>query len=356
MIWLSRRLKILLITSLIIFLLTWSFISKKFFHHTSKYSETSYITTTWSLKTTIRRGSDLHYHSPFLSVTDSKPLTNLCPHVFIIGSRKGGTTSLYQYLSSHPHFNGIRLDWGPVAGETWWMSQEYDENKVSEYVQLFHHEEGFMTGEATVDYFVNCEVPLRLRTVCGLDAKIIVLLRDPTYRFISDYYMRFDINNRRYYPGSYFNTTASLSETIEREYNKFITRAHRQLNSTNKHSFLATEWKELKCLFREAQNIFYEGLYYAHVQNWLSNYPPQNILIVPSGALFSDTMATVAGVMEFVGLEELSVKKMEDITRSIYNYGRYDRSGLKEKDMKRLDELYKPFNQHLLHLLKWRKF
>lgn len=37
--------------------------------------------------------------------------------VFVLGARKGGTTSLYSYLAQHPRFEGVRLDQGPRAGE-----------------------------------------------------------------------------------------------------------------------------------------------------------------------------------------------------------------------------------------------
>ena len=73
----------------------------------------------WTLT---RFGGDLNFdysscpiNSIMLNSTrvNAKPLHNNCPQVFIIGARKGGSTSMYQYLSKHPDFKGILLDKGP---------------------------------------------------------------------------------------------------------------------------------------------------------------------------------------------------------------------------------------------------
>ena len=57
---------------------------------------------------------------------NAKPLHDDCPQVFIIGARKGGTTSLYQYLSKHPDFKGILLNRISSAGETSYFSVRYE--------------------------------------------------------------------------------------------------------------------------------------------------------------------------------------------------------------------------------------
>lgn len=43
---------------------------------------------------------------------------------FIIGARKGGTTSLYHYISQHPHVKGVSLDAGPQAGELFFFQSK----------------------------------------------------------------------------------------------------------------------------------------------------------------------------------------------------------------------------------------
>ncbi|KAH8057666.1 hypothetical protein JL722_6756 [Aureococcus anophagefferens] len=52
----------------------------------------------------------------------------------IVGARKGGTTSLYQWLSAHPRAVGYGLDLGAEAGE----------------LQFFNHD-GFFAGETPLD-------------------------------------------------------------------------------------------------------------------------------------------------------------------------------------------------------------
>ena len=72
-----------------------------------------------------------------LNHKNTKPLHDSCPHVFIVGAHKGGTTSLYQYLSKHPDFGGILLDKGPSAGETFYFQSRYEKCPWEYYASQF---------------------------------------------------------------------------------------------------------------------------------------------------------------------------------------------------------------------------
>jgi len=65
---------------------------------------------------------------PYLIDRDAigQPLHDDCPQVFIIGARKGGTTSLTQYLSQHPNFTGANLGMSYHAGETGYFTRYYE--------------------------------------------------------------------------------------------------------------------------------------------------------------------------------------------------------------------------------------
>ena len=108
--------------------------------------------------------------------------------MFIIGARKGGSTSLYQYLAKHPDFGGVRLNKGPSAGETFYFEARYDHVSWETYISEFPVNK--TTGESSVGNLVNCMVPERLYTSCGRTAKVIVLLRNPIERFKSNFRMR----------------------------------------------------------------------------------------------------------------------------------------------------------------------
>ena len=111
-----------------------------------------------------------------------------CPSLFIVGARKGGTSSLYTYMSKHPSFKGILLDKGPKVGETFYFSSSrWKKWQWSQYTNMFQNTSHYMTGESSVAYLVDCHLPERLWGSCGKQAKIVILLRDPIKRFESNY-------------------------------------------------------------------------------------------------------------------------------------------------------------------------
>ncbi len=104
---------------------------------------------------------------------DFSPKHLNCPTLFLIGARKGGTTSLYQYISKHPDFEGILLDAGPKAGETFYFSSHHYESRMSwkEYLSLFPLG-GRMSGDASVANLVHYLAPQRLYESCGKQVKL----------------------------------------------------------------------------------------------------------------------------------------------------------------------------------------
>ena len=114
------------------------------------------------------------------------PLLNDCPTLFIVGARKGGTTSLYQYVSKHPGFKGIHLNEGRRAGETFYFQRHDIDNMQSwqDYQNLFP-QNASMSGESSVGNLLHCKVPQRLFSSCGKQAKVVMLFRNPIERFVS---------------------------------------------------------------------------------------------------------------------------------------------------------------------------
>ena len=138
--------------------------------------------------TKLRLGTDLNF-SPLRqcpsdsymqnATPDGSPQHSNCPTLFIVGARKGGTSSLYQYISKHPDFQGVRLDTGPKVGETFYFSNFYTKWSWEKYISLFPSS-GEMTGDSSVANLVHHLVPKRLYQACGKQAKVVMLLRDPS--------------------------------------------------------------------------------------------------------------------------------------------------------------------------------
>jgi hypothetical protein len=167
------------------------------------------------------------------------------PSFLIIGARKGGTTSLYKYLTHHPKVTGIKLHAGAQTGELLFfrnitMRQSrlalrqtnlggtavgsggnglglppLDTATVCEgYNRAFWRAmvdqdaswlggedidgpgpdpAGFpdvVTGESSVDMAASCATPQLVKASCGTDLKLIFVARDPVARLISQLRMR----------------------------------------------------------------------------------------------------------------------------------------------------------------------
>ena len=137
-----------------------------------------------------------------------------CPSLFIVGARKGGTSSLYTYMSKHPSFKGVLLDKGPAVGETCYFSFFWKQWQWSQYMNMFQNTSHYMTGESSVDYLADCHIPERLWRSCGKQAKIVILLRDPIKTFQSNYLMRARLKTSK--------IRGNVSTVVNVEMNRFL--------------------------------------------------------------------------------------------------------------------------------------
>jgi len=112
-----------------------------------------------------------------------KPRTGNLPNLIVIGTQKGGTSSLHYYLSLHPQIYMCRekeLDFF-IAQRNWERGVEwYKKNFVGE-AKIY--------GESSpnyTDYPRYDQVPKRMHAIVP-NVKIVYILRDPIKRIISHY-------------------------------------------------------------------------------------------------------------------------------------------------------------------------
>ena len=314
----------------------------------------------YKTETLTRLGSDLKFDERSCpsesiitnsTIINSSPLHNTCPTLFILGARKAGTTSLIQYLSKHPNFEGARLDRGPQAGETFFFHKTFETKPWEEYLAYFPSSSGVMTGESSVGNFVHCLVPGRIYSYCGRQAKVVVLLRNPVDRFVSNFRMRAKIGG--YGMGK---LRQPIGKFIKNELDDFFSTATGKKLSTLQVKDVRHGWASLRCKFLPAKNMFYEGLYYVHLKNWLCNFPAENILILNSEEFFQKTAKILKQVFQFLGLSSLPEESYN--ATAVYNQGSYKNipphQRLTEAYRSKLRSAYKPFNEALFQLLDWR--
>lgn len=111
--------------------------------------------------------------------------TNHCklPNLFLAGVNKAGTTALYSYLGKHPQ---ICQSFTKEINFFRPLLKHQSLLPLEEYAKYFSHCKNEMYRlDATPSYFYGKEVIAeKIKTIIA-DAKIIIILRDPTERLVS---------------------------------------------------------------------------------------------------------------------------------------------------------------------------
>ncbi|XP_062386923.1 heparan sulfate glucosamine 3-O-sulfotransferase 6-like [Sardina pilchardus] len=186
------------------------------------------------------------------------------PQAIIIGVKKGGTRALLEFLRVHP-------DVRAVGAEPHFFDRFYDKG-LEWYRNLMPRTlEGQVTMEKTPSYFVTKEAPLR---VCAMncDAKLIVVVRDPVTRAVSDY-------------------TQTLSKNPGLP--SFQSLAFRNASSSSPDA-IDTSWSAVRI-----------GLYAQHLESWLRHFPLSRFLFVSGERLVADPAGEMGRVQDFLGIKRI---------------------------------------------------
>jgi hypothetical protein len=117
---------------------------------------------------------------PAADVIDLRSPVRTSPDFILVGAARSGTTTMYQWLSEHP---GVFM---PQTKEPSYFVFGFGMTDSAEYRSLFAPAGPRLTGEASASYLAPPETPSWIRQTVG-DARILVLLREPTARAFSLY-------------------------------------------------------------------------------------------------------------------------------------------------------------------------
>jgi len=218
------------------------------------------------------------------------------PNFFIIGTFKGGTTSLHQYLSQHPDvfMPGLKetryfafIDSASCSDGKYLDEIQYPIRTQEQYLSLFEAADGQKAiGEASPVYLDNPGVAKRIASF-DPEAKIIVSLRDPVARAVSGYQMWVRSGKERRPP----NLALRPGE----------------------------RWVE-------------GSIYAPKLEKYYEHFPPENIKVILFEDLVKDTTNVVRDLFDF-----LSVARNYGVnTRSAYNSGGMPRSRVAQNFLYRL--------------------
>ncbi|XP_025959722.2 heparan sulfate glucosamine 3-O-sulfotransferase 4 [Dromaius novaehollandiae] len=187
------------------------------------------------------------------------------PQALIVGVKKGGTRALLEAIRAHP-------DVRAVGTEPHFFDRNYEKGLEWYRSVMPKTLEGQITMEKTPSYFVTNEAPKRIHSM-SRDTKLIVVVRNPVTRAISDY-------------------TQTLSKKPEIPTFEVLAFKNRTLG------LIDASWSAIRI-----------GIYALHLENWLQYFPLSQILFVSGERLITDPAGEMAKVQDFLGLKRIVTEK-----------------------------------------------
>lgn len=241
------------------------------------------------------------------------------PDFAIIGTQRGGTTSLHAYLRAHPRVEV------PATKELHYVTDRFSRGR-DWYLGQFPAElpPGVITGEATPYALFHPASPARLHEIAP-DAKLIVLLRNPVDRAYSHFLLE----------TSRGHETLPFEIAVDAETSRLTGEEVRLLADP---TYVSANHNQASYLSR--------GDYAPQLERWLELYPRQQMLILRSEDLYQHTEEVFHQVTSFLGLPPA-----RDIPFATHN----PTSGppLSAMTRARLEKHFAPLNANLANLLGW---
>jgi hypothetical protein len=181
----------------------------------------------------------------------------MLPNLVIIGTAKGGTTSIYHYLDAHPEIAMAR-----PKGMRFFMDDGHWHRGQAWYESHFDTPAP-VRGEASASYTgwpIHPNVPERIAAMLP-DAKLVYLVRDPIERIVADYFHAFREHG---------DTRPFLETVLPFEESLLVARSR----------------------------------YATQLERYLALFPREQILVVDTAEMGSRTAETMATIYRFLGVAD----------------------------------------------------
>ena len=241
------------------------------------------------------------------------------PDFVIIGTMKGGTTSMFQYLAQHPQVHP------PFRKEIKFFDIHYPKGLGwyrSHFPLSLKMKDGGLTGEATPYYLFHPLAATRMAKDLP-KAKLIIMLRNPVDRTYSHYNHMVRVGRE---PLAFDDAIAAEPERLAGEAEKIIADPNYSTFMHGHYSYLA------------------RSRYAEQLPRWLDAFPRDQILILPSEEQTSDPASTFQKALSFLGLDPWTLKHFD-----IFKQGSYNK--MPAETRKKLVGYFRPYNQQLYELL-----
>ena len=238
------------------------------------------------------------------------------PDFLLIGVMKGGTTSLFRYLSQHPDVlppfrKEIKyFDCNYFNGNAWYRAHFPLKKKLTDGTKR--------TGEATPYYIFHPTAHERVASALP-QAKIIIVLRNPIERAYSHYQHMVRVGRE---PLSFEDAISAEPERLSGETEKVAADPHYPTFMHLQYSYLG------------------RGDYLPQIKRWHSVYPRERVLILRSEDLYENPVATMEQTQDFLELKHWHPKDY-----GVFKEGSY--APMQTATREKLAAHFKPLNEEL---------
>ena len=261
----------------------------------------------------------------------SSPI-RLLPDFLIIGTQRGGTTSLYNYLMGRPgvgpatvkelHFFDKKFH----KGSAWYRA--HFPTGIQKYAFELTRKHHFVTGEASAYYLFHPHAPKRVAQLLP-DVKLIVLLRNPVDRAYSQYNFEVELGRESL---SFEEALAVEEERIGKERERILLDESYVSFDHSRYSYLA------------------RGIYVDQLRTWMHYFPLEQFLLLRSEDFYADPASALDQVSQFLQLPPLQAQERTKKYTS-HNYNTTPYSSMNPATRGRLVAYFEPHNQRLSDLV-----
>jgi len=237
------------------------------------------------------------------------------PEFLIIGTERGGTTSLHTYLMEN------RRVARALRKEIHYFDQNYNKGWTWYLSHFPIRKNDVLSGEASPHYYFFPEAAERVAENLP-NGKLIILLRNPIDRAYSHY--QHEVANGY--------EKLSFKDAMSREFDMSDgTWRPRNLRSTGMFQYVHFSYLS-------------KGLYVTHLKPWLAKIPRERFLFLKSEDFFRNPGEVLSRTLNFLGLPPADQSSFRT-----YNEGEYQ--SLDAKLRSELLDFYAPYNDELSSLL-----
>ena len=242
------------------------------------------------------------------------------PDFLVIGGKRCGTTTLFEFLRQHPGIANPPFDHMGFFDDNYRLGINY----YKSFFPLKNKKNGLILNyDVTTSYLTSPHVPERMYEHMP-NVKLIILLRNPTSRAWSEYN-----SNLREKPN-----LDTFESYIEDEF-----------NDLKNYNFLDKVKNNDYNLIDPTKNFLKKGIYVNYLKKWFNLFPRENFLILPTETFAKDENFVFKKIFEFLNLPYHEIKNLKRMEKVVY------KNTLNPETKIKLDKFFEPLNKDLFELI-----